>query len=179
MFSFRFVKNLVQTRCRITYENVSESKKRQGLFCCSLRDMYLCRGIVSSHRSVIAVRQDFCTNVQSSIIYQLIMAIFFKFNTPRPRQFHYRPLYYDERRERLEKMKARAEAELAAERNRAGYPGLQKGFLAERRVHSKMHKIPLEKKSALRFLIILIALLGLLYWFMPEIFHDFWMNKRH
>jgi hypothetical protein len=112
-------------------------------------------------------------------IYQLIMAIFFNFNTPKPRQFHYRPLYYDERKERLEKMKAQAEAELAAERNQAGYAGLQKGFLGERCANSKMHKVPLEKKSALRFLIILIALLGFLYWFMPEIFYDFWVNKRH
>jgi hypothetical protein len=111
------------------------------------------------------------------------MALFFNFNMPKPRQFHYRPLYYDERKERLEKMKAQAEAELAAERERASnevaYAGLQKGFLAERRANSKFHKVSLEKKSSLRFLIILIALLGLLYLIMPEIFYDFWVNKGH
>ncbi|MDR1172749.1 MAG: hypothetical protein LBL24_09870 [Bacteroidales bacterium] len=111
------------------------------------------------------------------------MAIFFNFNTPKPRQFHYRPLYYDERRERLEKMKT--EAELAVKRDRdrasngAGYAGLQKGFLGERRANSKIHRMLLEKKSALRFLIILVALLGFLYWLMPEIFYDFWMTKGH
>ncbi len=105
------------------------------------------------------------------------MAIFFNFNMPKPRQFHYRPLYYNERKERLEKMKAQAEAEVAAER--AGSTGLQKGFLSERRANSKMHRVLLEKKSALRFLIILIALLALLYLVMPEIFYDFWVNKGH
>lgn len=103
------------------------------------------------------------------------------FNTPKPRQFRYRPMYYDERKERLEKMKAQAEAE--AEKNTISgettYAGLQKGFLAERRANSKFHKTSLEKKSAFRFLIILIALLGLLYWIMPEIFYEFWVNDQY
>ncbi len=101
------------------------------------------------------------------------MALLFKFHTPKPRQFHYRPLYYDERKERLEKMKAEAEA--AAKTGSSSYTSLQKGFLSER--HTK-HKTSLEKKSALRFLVILIILLGLLYWIMPEIFYDFWKIKN-
>ncbi len=103
------------------------------------------------------------------------MALFFNFNMPKPRQFHYRPLYYDERKERLEKMKAEAEA--AVKKGNTQYTGLQRGFLSERRANSKMHKTSLEKKSALRFLIILLALLALLYLIMPEIFYDFWVNK--
>jgi len=99
------------------------------------------------------------------------------FTMPKPRQFHYRPRYYDERRERLEKIKARAEAELAAEKKEAGYTGLEKGFLTERRTNSKLKRKSLEKQSALRYIIILAALLGLLYMIMPEFFIAFWTGK--
>ena len=105
------------------------------------------------------------------------MALFFNFNTPKPRQFQYRPLYYDERKERLEKMKAQAEAELAAGKNGGRYAGLQRGFLAEKRAKSKGHNTSLEKGSTLRFFIILIAILGILYWFAPELFVAFWKSK--
>ena len=105
------------------------------------------------------------------------MALFFNFNTPKPRQFQYRPLYYDERKERLEKMKAQAEAELAAEKNGTRHTGLQRGFLAERRTNSKLRHTALEKGSTLRFFIILLVLLGALYWFMPELFTTFWRGK--
>ena len=106
------------------------------------------------------------------------MALFFNFNTPKPKQFHYRPFYYDERKERLEKMKARAEAELSADNRETGYTGgLQKGFLTERRTNSKLRHTSLEKSSTLRFLIILLVLLGILYWIMPEMFIAFWTKK--
>ena len=106
------------------------------------------------------------------------MALFFNFKTQKPKQFSYRPMYYDERKERLEQMKARAEAELAADKKEAGYTGgLQKGFLTERRANSKMRHTSLEKISSLRFFIILLALLGILYWIMPEIFIAFWTRK--
>ena len=96
---------------------------------------------------------------------------FFNFNVPKPRQFNYRPRYYDERKERLAQMKARAEAELAAEKNATGYIGnLQKGFLTENRANSKFHRGKFEQKSALRFFIILIALLGILYIIAPDVF---------
>ena len=95
------------------------------------------------------------------------------FNVPRPRQFNYHPRYYDERKERLTQMRTRAEAELAAEKRAAaaGYTGnLQKGFLMENRASSKLHRRKLEQRSALRFFIILIALLGILYMIAPDIF---------
>jgi hypothetical protein len=44
------------------------------------------------------------------------MALFFNFKASKPRQFNYRPMYYNERKERLEQMKARALAELASEK---------------------------------------------------------------
>ena len=93
------------------------------------------------------------------------------FNVPKPRAFAYRPRYYDARKERLEQMKARAEAELAVEKKAAGFSGnLQKGFLAEKRTVSKLHRRKYEQKSFLRFFIILIALLGMLYVIAPDVF---------
>jgi len=101
----------------------------------------------------------------------------FNFSTPKPRQFNYRPLYYDERKERLEKMKAQAEAEVALEKKAANYIGLQKGFLTDRRAKSKKNYASHKKASALRFLIILIAILGILYFIAPELFLAFWKTK--
>jgi len=106
------------------------------------------------------------------------MGIFFNFNMPKPRQFHYSPRFYDERKERLEKMKANADAEIAAEKDRAGYVGLKRGFLNERRANSKLRHSSFEKKSALRFFIILLVLLGLVYLVSPEIFTVFWKSKN-
>jgi len=99
------------------------------------------------------------------------MAIF-NFNVPKPRQFNYHPRYYDERKERLARMRAQAEAELAAEKKATvGYTrSLQRGFLAENRVNSKLHRGKLEQRSAVRFFIILVALLGILYFIAPDIF---------
>ena len=96
----------------------------------------------------------------------------------KPKQFQYRPLYYDERKERLAKMKACAEAEIAAEKKRASsMTGLEKGFLYESRVNSKLRHATLEKSSTLRFLIILIAILGIFYFTMPDLFMAFWKIK--
>jgi len=105
------------------------------------------------------------------------MAIFLNFNMPKPKPFNYRPRYYDERKERLEKIKARAEAELAAKKDGAHYAGLQKGFLAERRAGSKLKHTALKEKSVLRFLIILIAILGIFYMIAPDVFLAFWKIK--
>jgi len=96
---------------------------------------------------------------------------------PKPKQFEYHPRYYDERKERLEKIKARVESELAAEKDSANYIGLQKGFLTERRASSNMKHTALKQKSSLRFIIILIAILGLFYIIAPEIFLAFWKIK--
>ena len=103
------------------------------------------------------------------------MGFLFNFNTPKARQFNYRPLYYDERKERLEKMKARAESE-----KDGGYAGLEKGFLSEGRAKSKFRRNELQQASPwrlLRFLIILIALLGMCYILVPEAFVAFWKIK--
>jgi len=95
----------------------------------------------------------------------------------KPRQFHYQPRYYDERKERLEEIKARADAELAAKNKEVSKTGLQRGFLAERRANSKLRHSKFEKKSALRFIIILLAILGTFYMVSPEMFKAFWGIK--
>ena len=101
----------------------------------------------------------------------------FNFSMPKPKQFQYTPRFYDERKERLEKMKARAEAELAAEKNGESYTRLEKGFLTEMRANSKLKRKTLEKQSVLRYIIILAAILGLLYLIMPDLFVAFWTGK--
>ena len=72
-------------------------------------------------------------------------------------------------------MKAQAQAELSAENEETSYhTGLQRGFLAENRENSKLYRNRLEKKSALRFFIILLAILGVFYVISPDIFKAFW-----
>ena len=100
----------------------------------------------------------------------------FNFNTAKPKQFRYRPLYYDERKERLDKMKARAEAENEGK----SYTSLEKGFLAESRANSKLRRAELQSASmwrVLRLLIILIIILGITYVAAPELFVAFWRIK--
>ena len=102
------------------------------------------------------------------------------FNTPKPRQFQYRPRYYDERKERLEKMKAQAKADIAAEKSGIQYVGLQRGFLSENRENSKIKRNALKGASnarVLRYLLILIVLMGLFYVLSPEVFKAFWKIK--
>ena len=99
---------------------------------------------------------------------------------PKPKQFIYQPRYYDERKERLEKIKARAEAEIAAEKNSVNQTGLQKGFLSENRANSKLHRSDVQKESSgrlLRYVIIVAVLLGLFYIIAPDIFMAIWKFK--
>jgi hypothetical protein len=96
---------------------------------------------------------------------------------PKPRRFNYRPRYYDERKERLEKMKAQAEAELVADKNRVVGSGLEKGFLAGKRDSFKSRRASFEKASFLRFFIILLVIIGVFYFISPEIFMAFWRFK--
>ena len=98
---------------------------------------------------------------------------------PKPKQFNYSPLYYDERKERLEKIKARAEATTPSLVGRAGEGlaeqknGLEKGFITESRANSKKYSLSFEKTSVVRLLIAL-ALIGLFYLLMPEFFTSLW-----
>ena len=99
---------------------------------------------------------------------------------PKPRQFEYRPRFYDERKERLEKIKARAEAELATEKDCVQHTGLQKGFLAENRSNSKFSRTDFRKESSgrlMRYVIIVTVILGLFYIIAPDVFLAFWKFK--
>ena len=108
------------------------------------------------------------------------MGLLFNFKTSKPRQFNYRPMYYDERKERLEKMKARATAEITAEGSGVQYTRLQKGFLTDRRRNPKSRRAELKDASnmrVLRYLIILVLILGLFYILTPDLFLAFWKIK--
>ena len=101
----------------------------------------------------------------------------FNFNMPTAKKFNYRPMYYDERKERLEKMKARAIANIAAEKDSTRYIGLESGFLENKRAESKLRHPELQKASMwriVRLLVILIALLGISYYIAPDLFLAFW-----
>ena len=116
-----------------------------------------------------------------------IMGIFINI-MPKPKRFHYNPLYYDERKERLEKLKTRAcaersrsaEAEVALQMQSEAEEGstqqkcgLERGFITESRAKSKKYSLNLEKTSIVRLLIAL-ALIGLLYLVAPEFFTSIW-----
>ncbi|MDR1866558.1 MAG: hypothetical protein LBR08_13445 [Bacteroidales bacterium] len=101
------------------------------------------------------------------------MALLFSpFHTSKPKQFNYRPVYYDAGKERLEKMKKEAES---AGRN-PSCAGLQRGFLKEQRERSR-HKTALDKISTIRFLLILLVLVLLLYLIAPELFTAMLKNQ--
>ena len=104
----------------------------------------------------------------------------FNFNTPKSKKFHYQPRYFDERKERLEKMKAHAKAEIAAEKGEVHYTSLQKGFLSQARKRSKLKGVELKAASntqVLIFLLILVFILGIFYVLSPEMFKAFWRIK--
>ena len=99
---------------------------------------------------------------------------------PKPKQFEYHPRYYDERKERLEKIKTRAEDELSTEKDKVHHIGLQKGFLAESRSKSKFNRTDIRKESSgrlMRYVIIVIVILGLFYIIAPDVFLAFWKFK--
>jgi len=83
------------------------------------------------------------------------------FKTPRPRQFNYRPVFYDERKEALKEREQQIKQELGLtdenEIRVSGIKGRMRGYYA-RSVRSK-------SKSNFRLIIILAILLLLAYFF--------------
>ena len=107
------------------------------------------------------------------------MIRFFNFNMPKAKQFNYRPMYYDERKERLEKLQARAAVEASKQGSSvtAGYTSLDRGFLTERRAATKYRHSGLQAASVwrlVRLFVILVLLLSLTYYIAPEFFVVFW-----
>ncbi|MDR2848173.1 MAG: hypothetical protein LBV39_03610 [Bacteroidales bacterium] len=86
------------------------------------------------------------------------MAMLFNpFKMPKPRPFNYTPLYYDERKERLDKMKAAAENKPRV--------SLHKGFLHEQRAQ----KSQLEKGSLIRWAVIIMIAISAFIILAPRI----------
>ena len=84
------------------------------------------------------------------------------FHTPKNKRFNYSPLYYDEKKEALEKRVRQIKRELGvedlSESDKPYIPNI-KGQM--RGVFKRKHEE--KKKSNLRLAIILIALLGIIY----------------
>ncbi len=58
----------------------------------------------------------------------------------------------------------------AEAKNDTTYVGLQKGFLTAQREQSKLRRASLDRFSTMRFLSILVILIAILYFIMPELF---------
>ena len=84
------------------------------------------------------------------------------FRTAKPRRFHYTPLYYDEKKEELERRIRQIENEMGVEHGKAYVPGIKKGQM--RKTFGKDRQ-RLEKQSTFRLLII-VALLLLIAWYL-------------
>ncbi|MDR0814695.1 MAG: hypothetical protein LBN37_02970 [Bacteroidales bacterium] len=90
------------------------------------------------------------------------MAMLFNpFKMPKPRPFNYMPLYYDERKEQLEKLKEAAAADKSKPR-----VNLQKGFLHDQRARNKSQ---LEKGSVIRWGVIIAAAIAGFMILLPRI----------
>jgi hypothetical protein len=87
------------------------------------------------------------------------MGIIKFFRLPRHRIFSYEPIYYDERKEELEKKIKNIEAEIKAEANNANVSRLKKGQLNRYFKEVKRKKV----QSNTRLVIILLALILLSY----------------
>ncbi|MDR1672495.1 MAG: hypothetical protein LBS09_03385 [Bacteroidales bacterium] len=97
----------------------------------------------------------------------------FSFNAPKPKRFSYRPLYYSERKERLEKMKAAAESEISGK----SCVNLQKGFLSKNRPKPRT----LMEKGFYFLRIVTIILLVVLFYILAQeiylLFHLMMLNR--
>ncbi len=84
------------------------------------------------------------------------MAIFNIFRTRKPRSFNYQPLYYNERKEKLQQRIQEIEKEMQARKNGTYTSNISKGFIKK---HEKRDK----RSSNIRLLIILLILLAFFY----------------
>ncbi|MBN2273530.1 MAG: hypothetical protein JXR41_05895 [Bacteroidales bacterium] len=87
------------------------------------------------------------------------MAFNFLFKTPKPRQFHYEPLFYDARKEAREERIKKIMREMKISEGEAYKPGITRGSFRD---YYKGRKRS-DRFSTLRLLIIIIALVLLAY----------------
>ncbi len=96
------------------------------------------------------------------------MSVFKLFPTQKPKKFTYNPIFYDERKERLQKMIEEAERESAGSSSEGSGARLEHGFIRQNLRKSKYRKNR-DRTSSLRIWISMILLLFLfyllLYWF--------------
>ncbi len=84
------------------------------------------------------------------------MPIFNIFSTRKPRSFNYQPLYYNERKEKLQQRIQGIEKEMQARKNGTYTSNISKGFI-------KKHEKCGQRSSNIRLLIILLILLAFFY----------------
>ncbi len=85
------------------------------------------------------------------------MAIINIFKTRKPRSFTYRPLYYDERKEKLQQRINEIEKEMQARKDGTYTSNISKGFM-------KKYEKRRQRSSNIRMLIILLILLAFFYY---------------
>ena len=94
------------------------------------------------------------------------MAIFNFTHTVKPKKFVYHPIFYDERKERLQKMIEEAEKEASGTPRHEGENHLEQGFLRANMYKSR-HKKELRGSTLKMFLaiaLLLILFYVLLFW---------------
>jgi len=78
------------------------------------------------------------------------------FSVPKPRRFHYTPLYYDEKKEELEERIRQIENEMGVKHGKTYIPKIRKGQMRKTFGKDRHH---LERQSNIRILIIAAFLL--------------------
>ena len=83
------------------------------------------------------------------------------FRTYKPRQFHYEPIYYNERKEKLDKIVKQAEldSKMSSEQ-RSVHEGILKGIYRDRK--------RVEKRSNILILFIILFFLGAIYYILTR-----------
>lgn len=87
------------------------------------------------------------------------MGVWKFFRPPQPRQFHYEPLYYDERKEQLQDRIRNIEIEIGIKKEGETRRTLQKGSFSYYRAKRKKD----QKASYLRLVLIIILLIVISY----------------
>ncbi len=83
------------------------------------------------------------------------------FTTFKPRKFHYEPIYYDERKEKLDKIVKEAELDKKmTPEQRSVHEGMLKGLYRDRK--------RVEKRSNILILIIILLFLGAIYYILTR-----------
>lgn len=89
------------------------------------------------------------------------MGILYFFRTPKPRQFRYKPIYYDQRKEELKEREARIRQEMGLGSDEARYVSNIKGQFQRKRGQIQQNRAKANKR-----LLIIVVILAILAYFM-------------